>query len=272
MTPGSEPPKRRWREPLAFALLGALAFAVFVLVRLPASALEPLARRSGVVQLASPTGTVWRGDAGLSVNPVDLGRLRWRLTPGALLAFADVHWELRHPEFQLQGVARHAWRSASGRVTGVVDAVALNRALGKYHIRLGGKFPIDHLRLRVVPSDGATPSVWQASGQLRWTGGRTNYRLSGRSFEVDFPSLFAKLTTTSSELRFKAFLDPDGAGVPLLEARLDVDGWLHISVTRRFTRLAGKPWPGTRGDDEVVVTVAERVWPAANIAFAPFAS
>lgn len=253
------------RGKLVFGLFGLLAFAVFSVALLPAGLLARAVEDAQGVALRDVDGTVWRGAAGLTVQGEDLGRAQWRLDPSALLAGAlGITWRLRHENFRFAGAARRGSRAFSASASGVLNAAALGRVLGKYHIRLGGDFTFDRLALRVVPQGGEAPDHWHAEGDLRWSGGRTTYRLSGQSYDVEFPPLDAELRTTADSVRLQAFLQPDGAGrgqsrrKPLLEARLDGDGWLHVSVTRRFTRLAGKPWPGV-GEDDVVVTVSEQL-------------
>ena len=239
---------------LGLALLGVAAFAVFVLAFLPARVVGHGVERLEGVALDNLAGTVWRGDGDIAVGGEPLGRLQWRFAPAALFTGAlGLDWRLRHPDYQLEGGLRQGFGGTAASVSGTVAAVALNRLLGQYHIRLAGAFEIDEVALR---SDAGR---WRAHGALRWNGGRTTYRLSGQSYDVEFPPLAATLGTEGDEVRFQAFLDGEASEPALIDARLDVEGWLHISVTRRFTRLAGKPWPGAGGEDEVVVTVAEQV-------------
>lgn len=253
------------RGKLAFGLFGLLAFAVFLVAMLPASLLAREFESAQGVALRDVEGTVWRGGAGIAVQGEDLGRVQWRFAPSALLAGAlGISWRLRHEGFRFAGEARRGVRAISVSATGVLGAAALGGVLGKYHIHLGGDFTFDRFALRVVLQDGEAPAHWHAEGDLRWSGGRSTYRLSGLRYDVEFPPLDAELRTTADGMRLQAFLRPrneerpQARQAPLLEARLDGEGWLHISVTRRFTRLAGKPWPGV-GEDDVVVTVSEQL-------------
>ena len=248
----------RRRATLGFILLGLVAFAVFAAARVPATVLTNAAQRVDGVALREATGTIWRGAAALSVGGESLGRIDWRFAPAVLFSGAlGVDWRLRHPDFQLEGDLGVGPRSAWVTASGAIDAVALNRLLGKYHIRLSGELTVDGWRVRRV--EGEAGDVLDAAGQLRWSGGRTSYRLSGQSHDVDFPPLAGELAAPDGEPRLAVFLRREPGAKPLLSARLDNDGWLHISVTRRFTRLAGKPWPGAGEDDDVVVTVSEQV-------------
>lgn len=241
---------------LWLALLGVVAFLAFVVALLPAGVVAPSVERVDGVGLSNLAGGAWRGEADVAWRGEPLGRLRWRFEPSALLTGAlGLRWRLRHPDYRLEGGFRRGFAGTAASVRGNVASTALNRVLGKYHIRLGGAFDIDEVALR----DDAGEGRWAARGALRWSGGRTTYRLSGQSYDVDFPPLAATVRTVADEVRLQAFLSRDRAESPLIDARLDVDGWLHISVTRRFTRLAGKPWPGSGAEDDVVVTVAERV-------------
>lgn len=246
-----------WRFKLGLAFVGLAAFAAFALWRVPATVLIPVAERLDGVALTEVAGTLWRGEAGLTVHGEDLGRLAWRFAPGKLLDGAvGAAWRLRNPDVRLLGDAAVAPGGFRLTAAGRVDAAAFNRALGKYHIRLGGELVVDDWLLERDWRDAA----WVVDGALRWSGGRTNYRLSGLSRDVDFPPLFGTLETADGEPRLAVSLWPAPDVAPVLLARLDAQGWLHISVTRRFTRLAGNPWPGAGDDEDVVVTVAERLF------------
>ena len=260
----------RLRTVLAYALLGALAFAVFALALLPASVLTRAVEGASTATVRDVNGTVWSGGAELAIEGEDLGRLQWRFAPKALLAgAAGVNWRLRHADFRFEGHLRYGFGGMAASASGVLGAAALRNTLAKYYIRLGGDFAFERLELRMVPDTGDGIPAWHAEGELRWSGGRTTYRLSGQSYDVEFPPLTGELRTTADGIRLRAFARHGAGEAPLLTARLDGEGWLHVSVTRRFTRLAGKPWPGSGGEDEVVVTVAELWLPAAKMAFLP---
>lgn len=265
----------RVRVKLAYASLGVAAFAVFALALLPASVLTRAVEGATPATLREVAGTVWRGASKLAIHGEDLGRLQWRFAPAALLSgAAGVTWRLRHADYRFEGELRQGFGGTSASATGVLGAAALRWVLAKYYIRFDGDFTFDRLALRVV-RNAAGSAAWRAEGELRWSGGRTTYRLSGQSYDVEFPPLAADLRTTADGIRLRAFAERavaartgDRGEAPLLTARLDGEGWLHVGVTRRFTRLAGKPWPGG-GEDEVVVTVSERVLQAGRIAFLP---
>ena len=256
MTSRAAPRRSRWRARLGLALVGLAAFAVFALWRVPAGVLTRLAERLDGVALTAVAGTLWGGSAGLAVHGEDLGRFAWRFAPGKLLGgTVGVTWRLRNPDLRLQGDAVAALGGFRLTASGQVGAAALNRVLGEYHIRLGGELAVEDWSLE----RGWRDSAWTVDAALRWSGGRTNYRLSGQSYDVDFPPLVGSLATTGGEPCLAVSVRPEADAAPILLARLDARGWLHISVTRRFTRLAGNPWPGAGADDEVVVTVAEQI-------------
>ena len=262
-------PAGRLRGILAYALLGVLAFAAFALALLPASVLTRAAEGASAATLRDATGTVWSGSAELAVQGEDLGRLQWRFAPAALLSgAAGVNWRLRHADFRFAGHLRYGFGGASASTSGTLGAQALRNTLAKYYIRLGGDFAFERLDLRVAPGADDGTAAWRAEGELRWSGGRTTYRLSGQSYDVEFPPLWGELRTTAEGIHLRAFARQGAGEAPLLTARLDGEGWLHVGVTRRFTRLAGKPWPGSGGEDGMVVTVAER-WLGAKMAFLP---
>ena len=49
---------------------------------------------------------------------------------------------------------------------------------------------------------------------------------------------------------------PAPVGLPLLEGRLQADGWLRIRLAISGARR--HPWPGSAADDDFVVAIAEQ--------------
>lgn len=78
---------------VAYALLGVAAFAVFLIVRAPASLLATGLERAthGAIVIGAATGTVWSGSGQLSAPqavpaPVLIGRVSWTVNPLWLFA------------------------------------------------------------------------------------------------------------------------------------------------------------------------------------------
>lgn len=245
---------------VGYAAAAFAVVAVFFVALVPARALTRLTAGIDGLVLLGVGGAWWRGHAQVVYSGFEAGRFAWTLRPARLLVGElRVDWRLDHPSHNLTGSARRGFGGDELVVAGTIDATSVNPFLAPYDIALGGTFDVADVRLQL----GQTLA---AGGDARWTGGRTVYRLSGRTYNVNMPAMYGRLGVAartdehgeaSKELLLDAF---DDDGTVLVSARLAADGWLHIGVTRRFTALAGNPWPGTSADDVVVVTVAEQVF------------
>lgn len=231
---------------LRWGLLGLCAAVVFGIALAPARAFlgaTPL--------LADARGPWWRGDAGVLHDGERIGRISWTLDPLALFAAqAAAHWRFDGAGRGLAGRVARGFGNFDLHAAGEVAAATVNRVAAGYDIGLAGTFTVSELRLR---SDAGRVS---ANGLLRWPGGATTYALGGRTRAVDLPAMTATLASQDDaavlEVRSAA------ADLPLLEARLQTDGWLRIRLTKRFLALAGNPWPGSTAPDDFVFAVAER--------------
>ena len=236
-----------------YALCGIAAVALAVLIFAPARALAPLAERVDGVAVEEISGWWWNGQANVILRGFPVGRSSWRLDPWPLFA-AELRfdWRLDHADHRLVGIAGFAPGGALiVASSGEAGVDALNRALAAYHIRLGGTFRLESLSARM--EDGRLA----VNGTLHWSGGRTVYRLSGNRYEVELPSMVARLETNADKPMLTVRSVPDET--LLLNAELDGDGWLRIGVTKRLTVLADKPWLGAAEDEDVVLGVQEKM-------------
>lgn len=239
-----------------YILIGAAAFAIFAIALMPASIVRVGTDRVDGLELRTVGGTVWDGRAQPVYRGQSIGDLAWALSPvGVLAGEARVRWQLTESDSRLNGIAAVSLSGARLTASGRIGAATINRVLGRYDIRIGGDFEVAYLTML---ADG-TPRL---AGSLAWSGGRTFYRLSGQSYDTSLPPMIASLATSEGEYTLDAALAADAAAnsAPLIQARLKPDGWVAISITRRFTALAGKPWPVPGDDDAVVLTVEERIF------------
>lgn len=241
-----------------YILLGVLAGVVFLLALIPSRALAPLAERVDGLRLLGATGRWWNGDAEVVYRGFAAGRMSWMLAPTTLLdSRLGISWRLRHADHDLSGTAVAGIGSFAVSMTGKMQAETVNRALAFYHMQLDGQFAVDPANhpegLVFDYADGQLA----VAGALRWSGGRTVYRLSGQSYQTQMPPMVARLATEADEPVLRAYAE--GVAKPVLSARLDAEGWLHVSMSRRFAELAGNPWPGSGDADAVVLTVQEKV-------------
>ncbi len=238
---------------LRLGLVALAAAVVVAIVLLPAKTVRLATREVDGLLLRSVTGTLWRGAARVSYRGHDLGHASWRLRPAALLDGAlGVSWQLRHAEHQLAGEADWGPGAAGLIVSGAFASAAANRVLGGYGIRIGGDFAVDAASLRYADE------TVRLQGEVRWSGGRARYRLSGESYDEPLPAMRAVLSAPAGEPSARVMGQEDG--IALIDARLGADGWLHVGVTRRFTVLAGQSFAGDGSPDATVLEVSERLY------------
>ena len=235
------------------ALLGIAALLVMGVALMPARAIKVGTDRVDGLFLGAVEGRLYGGEANLAYRGEELGRMTWSVRPGALLDLQlGTDWTIVHPDYTVSGTTAVEVGATEFAATGIIDARAVNRFLSQYHISLDGMFEVGGLRVR-LGSDGIA-----AEGRLRWSGGRTVYRLASEMHDVQLPGMVGTLTSVAAEPRLEVVTADDS--LPLLHVRLDAEGWAHIGVTARLTSLAGNPWRDGDNEDAVVVTVSERLF------------
>ncbi len=243
------------------ALIGVAALLVVGIALMPARAVKLATDRVDGLTIGRAEGRLFRGEADVAYRGQDLGRATWSMLPGMLLDRQfGTDWRIAHPDYTVSGRAAVGAGTAEFAATGIIAALAVNRFLAQYHISLTGVFEVDYLDVR-LDDDGIA-----AAGTLRWSGGRTVYRLSGETRDVELPAMVGTLLSEAGQPVLEV-VTADGS-LRLLGIRLTADGWAHIDVTARLTSIAGVPWRSEGGVDAVVVTVSERLFepPVADVA------
>ncbi len=241
------------KRALWLGLAGALALVTFLVLRAPALLIERFLGDALPISFSHSAGTVWSGKADIRVGGHHLGRASWKFDPASLLYGAiGARWRVAAANHSLRGTAHASLAETDISVDGHIDADFVNQLLSDYHIRLSGAFELEGIAL----SFGEGPHPTAASGTLRWEGGATRYRLAGEIENVTLPPMRAILSLNKDGHPQAETFTPD-APAPLIQTRLTPDNWLHIAITRRFTILAGQPWPTPGPPDEFVVEVAE---------------
>ena len=243
------------KRALWLGLVGAIALGIFLVLRAPALLIERFLGDAVPISLSRSVGTVWNGEADIAARGQDLGRVRWNFDPASLLRGAvAARWRVAGANHSLQGTAAASIGATDISLDGHIDADFVNRLLSHYHIRLGGTFELDAITLTL--GEGSHPTT--IAGTVHWGGGTTRYRLAGETENVTLPPMQAILSVNEDgHPQAETFAGTTEA--PLIRARLDPNGWLHIAISRYFTTLAGRPWPGTGARDEMVVEVAEKL-------------
>ena len=235
------------------ALVGIAALLLLGVAMMPARAIKLATDRVEGLMLGPAEGRLFSGEAELAYRGQDLGRLTWSLRPGAVLDFQlGTDWKIEHRDYTVSGSAATGVGTTELGATGIINGLAVNRFLSQYHISLDGMFEVDDIRVRVDAGEIA------AEGRLRWSGGRAVYRLSGETHDVQLPGMVGTLTSVADQPGLEVVTADES--LPLLNIRLDAEGWAHIGVTARLTSLAGNPWRDGDNEDAVVVTVSERLF------------
>jgi hypothetical protein len=206
-------------RPLWIALLAAAAFAVILLLRLPASWVVP---RTGIVACPNPDGSVWSGSCtGLTVQSLPFGDLSWDLAPLRLLT----------------GTLAARVVLAHGPVTGGAD-VAYGIG-GRLALRnLVADLKLDPRSIPHVPPQ-LRGSVHTDLGLVRLEHGVLT-ELKGRIEARDLTHRTGHVTPLGSY----AVTFPGGSGDPVGTLE-DLDGPLSVHGTLRLTRQPGYVLEGT---------------------------
>lgn len=243
------------KRALWLGLVGALALVIFLVLQAPARLIERFLGDALPVSLTHSAGTIWSGEANIRARGHDFGRASWNFDPASLLHGAiGARWRVTAATHSLRGTVHASVAETDISMDGHLGADFVNRLLSDYHIRLRGTFVLDGIALTF----GTGPHPTAVSGTLRWEGGTTRYRLAGETESVTLPPMQAVLSV-NEEGHPQAKTFAGDLEAPLIRARLDPIGWLHIAISRRFTNIAGRPWPGTGPPDEMVVEVAEKL-------------
>jgi len=242
---------------IRYLVAGLLLFLGFALAFAPAGLLDRVIERNSQADLTDTRGTLWQGQANLLVNQQALGVVSWDFAPTSLLSLRPRYdWRLDGSDKQLNGSAALSFSAMLANARGTIDSAAVNLALGRYDIFLGGRFELQPTRVRMLTDTG---QVTELDGQLDWSGGLVRYTLSGILRESRLPPLTARLRM-SDDAAPEAVVYAEGEQTPLMTASLSNNGFAKVSITKLFTKLVGNPWPGSDPDHVVVIEVEEQVF------------
>ena len=241
-------------RPLRLTLIGVATFIVCLFVFAPASLVRYLLRDAPIT-LAGPTGTLWRGSGDLAVAGSPLGRIDWSLAPSTLLS-GELGFDVTvtGPHIDLKGRTAASPRAGHAELDGTFETALLADALARYDIHIPGSITIEHLDL--TANYGARlPMV---RGELKWSGGNVDYRLSGRDHRAQLPPLVGFVDSSSGQPEISVYQVDDK--MPLMLAKISQEGLATVGITKQFTKMLGEPWPGGEPDHAVVLEVGEKLF------------
>lgn len=242
---------------IRYFVIGLILFLILAISFAPAGLVRYAIPANANLHLLEPRGTVWNGQAQVVLAERNLGRVDWQLQPGSLIALTPaVDWQLRQADAQLDGEARlAAGDELLLLIEGYLDAAALNPWLAQYDIRVPASFDLRDISLAATLSQRFLSS---ANGSIHWPGGATRYALSGEIFDVVLPPLVGQLQDTLDGPQ--AAITTQDSSVPLMIVTQTDPGVVKIGLTKRFTKLLNRPWPGSDADHVIVLEVEEALF------------
>ena len=235
-------------------ILGLVFFLSFLVISLPASSIRLVTNGIPAIEVSTTKGSVWNGSGRLRVSALYAGSLRWSIDPTQLfVGKLAIEWMLEDDNHVLQGTATIGWGHASFSFNGLVEPETINRILAPYDMNLTGALHLNSITATVNRNEDRI----HTQGDMRWDGGIVQYRMSNQTFRRELPTLLGELQMAEGIPSMMVRSETDNT--PLLHARLDEDGWVHIGITKRFTRLIGQPWQGSESDRAIVMEVSEKL-------------
>ena len=235
-------------------LLGLVFFLSFLVIFLPASSIRLVTNAIPAIDFSTTEGSIWNGNGRLRVSKLYVGLLRWSVDPVQLvfgkLAF---EWVLEDQSHTFGGSATIRLGGMAFSFDGLIEAETINRVLAAYNMNLNGTLHLRSVKATIKKSEGQI----RIQGDMRWDGGTVQYRMSNQRFQTELPALLGELQMVEGVPSMTVRSETDNT--PLLRARLDNDGWVHIGITKRFTRLIGQPWQGNEPDPAIVMEVSEKL-------------
>ncbi|MFP6823524.1 MAG: type II secretion system protein N [Pseudomonadales bacterium] len=235
-------------------LLGLVFFLSFLVIFLPASSIRLVTNAIPAIDFSTTEGSIWNGNGRMRISKLYVGLLRWSVDPVQLvfgkLAF---EWVLEDQSHTFGGSATIRLGGMAFSFDGLIEAETINRVLAAYNMNLNGTLHLRSVKATINKSEGQI----RIRGDMRWDGGTVQYRMSNQRFQTELPALLGELQMVEGVPSMTVRSETDNT--PLIRARLDNDGWVHIGITKRFTRLIGQPWQGNEPDPAIVMEVSEKL-------------
>ena len=234
--------------------LGLVFFLSFLVIFLPASSIRFVTNAIPAIDFSTTEGSIWNGSGRLRVTKLYAGALRWSVDPVQLVfGKLAIEWVLEDQTHTFGGAATIRLGSMAFSFDGLIEAATINRVLAPYNMNLNGALHLRSIKATINKSEGPI----RIQGHMRWDGGTVQYHMSNQRFQRELPALLGELQMVEGIPSMTVRSETDDT--PLLRARLDNDGWVHIGITKRFTRLIGQPWQGSEPDPAIVMEVSEKL-------------
>ena len=234
--------------------LGLVFFLSFLVIFLPASSIRFVTNTIPAIDFSPTEGSIWNGSGRLRVTKLYAGSLTWSVAPVQLVfGSLAIEWVLEDQTHTFGGAATIRLGSMAFSFDGLIEAATINRVLAPYNMNLNGALHLRSIKATINKSEGPI----RIEGHMRWDGGTVLYHMSNQRFQRELPALLGELQMVEGIPSMTVRSETDNT--PLIRARLDDDGWIHIGITKRFTRLIGQPWQGNEPDPAIVMEVSEKL-------------
>lgn len=215
---------------MAYTLLGVAAFAVFLIVRAPASLISTALERAahGVLTIGAPVGTVWSGSGQLVARqtpqaPVGIGRVTWTVNP--LWLFAG--------KIGFGVTVSGGGADIKGHIRAGFGAVVLQGVNGVFPARL---VPLLYAPAELLGPDGR---VEISAHDLRWS---LKNGITGAA-EIHWREAASRLTTVRPLGDYRLSLEGQGGPAEMkletLNGALSFSGQGTLDVVAGAFRLSG---------------------------------
>ena len=234
--------------------LGFVFFLSFLVIFLPAGSMRLVTNAIPATDFSTTDGSIWNGSGRLRVSKLYAGLLSWSVDPVQLVfGKLAIDWVLEDQTHTFRGAATIRLGGMALSFDGLIEAETINRVLAPYNMNLNGTLHLRSVKATINKSEDQI----RIQGDMRWDGGTVQYRMSNQRFQRELPALLGELQTVEGIPSMTVRSETDDT--PLLRARLDNDGWVHIGITKRFTHLIGQPWQGNEPDPAIVMEVSEKL-------------
>lgn len=241
-------------------LIGVLSCVVFAIALLPASLLWRMVSGSmgGLpVQVERVGGTVWDGYA--------YGRLRTQFVRGPVV----LNWDLKGfrlllgevalgldvegTDFRIEGAGHWGlWGKGVSHLNGDVQATMLNQSLRQFGVSAVGVINVEDVSVNL-----SAQTITEATGWIRWSGGRVTAPGAGSGNPINFPPVNGEVRQEEGNLYLTV---TEASGNKLLGelGMLPEKGLGSVKALQRVLSLAGMS-PG--GDDDKVLVNMQQPLP-----------
>ncbi len=236
-----------------YIAIGAFAVVAVVIVAMPARVFAMFVDQYGI-SLLDTRGTVWNGSAEVIAPSINVGRLHWRFKAQSLLS-ATLQYELSvdNPALRLEGTITKKFAHSDFAAQATIEPSLVNSVLLHYGIKIGGRFQVDDVELRV----GSGNTIQSLTGTVNWEGGTTRYRLENQSRVVTLPAAIGELSLSSNEVLLTAV---DMNNNNLLQIRLEVQtGVAHVALSQYLLEQAELPTQEPVDANEYALTVSQQL-------------